>query len=171
MPDDETADAARPPRFLIPPGYPQVINIDFNTLLNHGHVTPEVLEHLTGLLAALQDSFRGAQPRPRPASPPPDMPLFAPDAGGGNDCPELSLECPQVNAICPVDDTSACDTFCDGHVPICIVDDFTPTGCPPVCRDDFASCTSFDDLQPKDCPTKIEIFETDQPCTEKVVTE
>jgi hypothetical protein len=158
--DDEfepSPGATRAPGFLIPPGYPQVINIDFNTLLNHGHVTPEVLEHLTGLLAALQDSFRTAVPRR--SVPPGYTPTPASSQYDNPDCPDLGSSCPEVQTICPADCPSdTCNTHCSDHVPTCIdwiecPDRFS--GCPPRCLD-HDTCFTFEDRPPPQCGTKIE---------------
>jgi hypothetical protein len=175
MPDDDDAggnSSERAPGFLIPPGYPQVISIDFNTLLNHGHITPEVLEHLTGLLGALQDSFRNATPRPVPPRTPAQQPrpaahLF--EDGVDVDaaiCPPMCIDNPEP--ICP--------PMCiDNPTPICppmCIDNPTPV-CPPMCIDDFGSCGTFEDRPPPECPSFINVVVPPPggECADKVETQ
>jgi|KBSSwiStaDraftv2_1062776.scaffolds.fasta_scaffold17449_10 hypothetical protein len=117
--ESETSfQAQRGPGFLIPPGHPQVISLDFNTLLSAGLLTPEVLENLAGLLAALQDSFRDAQPG---------------WAVGTYLLPDCATHSP--GAVCPPQclDYSGCFTFGSTCPPRCI-DNPAPI-CPPRCID------------------------------------
>jgi hypothetical protein len=60
-PEQDAGEKGKVAGFLIPPDSRQVVDFDFNTLLSYGQLTPEVLEALTGLLAALQKSFLEAQ--------------------------------------------------------------------------------------------------------------
>jgi hypothetical protein len=152
----EDGDTSRTPKFLIPPGYPQVVSIDFNTLLNHGHITPEVLEHLTGLLAALQDSFRNAVPgRPPRSTPPAQAVAYLSEESGELECPEATCVTDCASNFCNAD---ACpDNQCPGHVPIevpcpsleCAVNYCIDSPCP-----DFGGC---DELGNMSCPTDLPV--------------